>query len=145
MTMQPQAMPQSVLDTIVVDPAEDEEDMREVAQEKSDELEAVLQDIIDNGALIFGKQKPRARLAYFMQVTVAEDLQWVMNPDYMKGMNAGLFPPPVSPLWLSLSMLPDLCWNHFARDFRDLLKDHPAEALQVWLEMETVRMQEMMA
>lgn len=124
-------VPQSVLASIVVEPEEDEEDMREVAQEYADELEEALRDVIENGALIFGPQKPRARLAYYMSATQAEDLKWIMQPDYMKGLRLGAFPPPASPFWNALAMLPDFCWQHFASDFRKLLRDNPAAYWQV--------------
>ena len=125
-------IPQTALDMIVVEPEEDEEDMREIAEEYAEELDAALQDVLDNGALIFGKQKPRARLTFYRNMTLVPDLKWVLQPGYMKGLASGEFPPPISSFWLSLSSLPDFVWEHFASDFRRLIKDSPVDYWQVF-------------
>mgnify|MGYP001570445773 CR=1 FL=1 len=124
-------VPQSILDSVVVTPEENEEDIRDVAREYSERLETTLREVIDEGAVIFGKSKPANRLRAFLDLTLIQDVPLVLNPDYMKALKAGLAPLPASPMWQGLAALPDFAWHHFARDFRDLLRLHPAEAVMV--------------
>ena len=121
------AIPQSALDSIVVSPEDAEEDMREVAKEYAEQLEEALKDALKEGALIFGKAKPKARMDYYMASTVLEDLRLILDPGYMDKLKGRQVPPPVSPMWLGLAALPDFVFDYFAKDWRDLLADHPEE------------------
>ena len=101
--------------------------MREVAKEYAEQLEEALKDALKEGALIFGKAKPKARMDYYMASTVLEDLHLVLDPGYMDKLKARLVPLPISPMWLGLAALPDFVLEFFASDWRNLLAAHPEE------------------
>ena len=139
-------VPTSALDSIVVDPASNEEDMREVMQEYADQFEQMLRDAIEEGELIFPKAPPRARLDYYIQVTMLEDLNAIINvDDYMKQLREGRAPPPLTPMWRGLAALPDFVWHFFARDFRACLDAHPEEIPAVVEGIRIAQARQMMA
>lgn len=48
----------------------------------------------------------KTRLGKYTQATAAEDFPMLKDPNYMKQMQQGLMPPPVSPFWNGLAGLP---------------------------------------
>ncbi len=63
-------------------------------------------------------QMPNAkqRLGMYTQATDAQDFPMLKDPDYVKKMQQGLLPPPVSPFWNGLAGLPPV-FEHVQKDF----------------------------
>ena len=124
-------VPDRVLIAIDCGAEKNQKHMREVAEEYNERLELALKQTIEEGELIFGKAKPLQRLQGYMRATMLEDLLLVTDPNYLAFAQQGMLPAPLSPMWLTLYALPSYCFEYFARDFRQLLNEHPEEKAAV--------------
>lgn len=66
-----------------LDPDDANEVLQEVAKEFAERYAEDCKDLVEGGALTFGRLKPKERLQGYMQDTLAEDLALVLDPDYL--------------------------------------------------------------
>lgn len=66
--------------------------MERIAGKKAEQLRFALLTALDSGWLLFAKGKPRERLQGYLQNTLAEDVQLVLDPDYLDKLAAGEAP-----------------------------------------------------
>lgn len=76
-----------------LDPDEQQEVLKEVAEEFAEQYEADLKDLLENGGLIFAPSKPAERLRWYREQTLIEDLDLVLDPEYPSKFRMGVAPP----------------------------------------------------
>lgn len=124
--------------------------MRELAQRDADRLKEGLERIRDEGDVVFGRPRPLARLRGYLAATLANDLPFVLDPDYPEKLRTGQAQPLLAmqlrdqqmqllaeggdpttvqeppAFWLRLLELPPYVWGWHARDFESVLKSESA-------------------
>lgn len=89
MTQEEMLIPSSLA---ALDPDEQVEVLKEIADEFQETYYEDLDDLMDKGELIFGRFKPREMLQGFLEDTLPQDIPLVLDPDYIAKRRAGLAP-----------------------------------------------------
>ena len=105
-----------------VTPEENNEDMEIVIKEYKEELDEALKHDLDHGLSIWSKEPPPRRTRAYLESTLADELEYVLDEDYLKKLQAMAVPELQSPFWAALLTLRDWVFERFAADFRRLLR-----------------------
>ena len=107
---------------VYVDPDDRVTDIKDAAQWWVDTiLIPELESIQTEGFAIWSRKPPQERLEGFFQATIAEEIEMVTDPAYMKLVAIGQAPPPRSPFWFAMAQLPGEIFMDWTRDFQNLL------------------------
>lgn len=98
--------------------------MRTAAEESAERILGYLKDRYDDGILAtLIPEEPRARLIAYEHATEPVDFAMVMTPDWTEKVKRGIWPMPVSPLWLALLAIPFIAEAE-AKRYRELRKQY---------------------
>jgi hypothetical protein len=75
-------------------PEEEEEQIKQVADEEIDLLREALKQTHDDGYIVFGPARPAKRLAQFDRETLPHERDMLLDPLYLEALDAGYYPPP---------------------------------------------------
>lgn len=88
-------------DMPLLDPEEQNDVLKEVADEYAKRYEEDCKDLVEGGALTFGRLPPKDRLAGYMTDTRAADLPLILDENYLDNRRLGLAPPLEAELLLA--------------------------------------------
>ena len=106
---------------MTLSPKQMEQAWSEASDLNIEEFDRYCRQLLDLGWLVWSKQPPRKRIAFYTSITDPLDMQLVLDADYRKKHEAGLAPGLVSPTWQKYWMIPML-YDHYSSDFRSLLR-----------------------
>ena len=98
--------------------------MREVAKESAERITEYIKDKYDGGILAtLIPEEPRARLIAYERSTEPVDFAMIMQTGWTDNVRRGIWPMPVSPLWLALLVIPFIAEAE-SKKYRELRKQY---------------------
>ena len=71
--------------------------VKRIAEKKSDELQGMFKKAVGDGFMFFSRGKPADRLRSYMAGTAVDELQMILDPEYIEKLRMGQYPPPFQP------------------------------------------------
>ena len=109
-----------------ISPEDNEADIRIVAEEIKELFVESVNRFLDEGFLVWQKDKPADQLAELRRMAGPGDQLLLLQPQLTRLMATGLLPLPLSPFWQKLGELPplarEIAINRFAGEFRRLMR-----------------------
>lgn len=108
---------------IVLSPDDKNEIIQRVAKESAERIDTIMREKFREGlmatVLVGG---PREQLAFFENNTYPVDQPYILEAqDYVEGIRGGVYPLPMSPLWLMFTEMPPMM-DELVKIYRDLHK-----------------------
>lgn len=102
-------------------PEKREEISKRVAQRIAERMDKAVKMILDGNFPTMRDMPPDQRLLTYVQMTVPNDFQLLLIPDYLELQRQGLLPVLESPRWQEMMSIPDL-FTEVRADFLNLYR-----------------------